>query len=106
LAKPRTCLAGGVRAPDGLEGRLVKRDYGKYLTVYFISRTDQIYFKLYAAVDRNDYHVQDLFALNPTNKEMQGATKWVLTQDVSEEFRLVLKGFLERHGYETIAKRI
>ncbi|MBW2040034.1 MAG: hypothetical protein JRI46_10675 [Deltaproteobacteria bacterium] len=39
--------------PDGFEGRLVKIDYGRSLTVYFISRTDQIYFKLYAAVDRS-----------------------------------------------------
>jgi len=39
--------------------------------------------------DRNDYHVQDLLALKPTEKEMEEATKWVLTQDVSEGFRLV-----------------
>lgn len=42
--------------------------------------------EILAALDRNDYHVQDLFALNPTDKEMQGATEWVLTQDVSEGF--------------------
>ncbi len=26
--------------------------------------------KLFAAVDRNDYHTQDLLALNPTGAEM------------------------------------
>ena len=41
--------------PDGFESRLVKKNYGKNLTVYFTGRTDQIYFKLYAAVDRDDY---------------------------------------------------
>ena len=92
--------------PDGFEKRLVRKRYGDYLTVYFTGRTDQIFFKLYAAVDRNDYHVQDLLALKPTEKEMEEATKWVLTQDVSEGFRLVLKDFLERHGYGDIAKGI
>ena len=32
--------------PPGIEGRLVKKSYGNYLAVYFISRTDQIFFKL------------------------------------------------------------
>jgi len=101
---PASQLESGL--PDGFEKRLVRKRYGDYLTVYFTGRTDQIFFKLYAAVDRNDYHVQDLLALKPTEKEMEEATKWVLTQDVSEGFRLVLKDFLERHGYGDIAKGI
>ena len=92
--------------PTGIEGRLVKKSYGNYLAVYFISRTDQIFFKLYAAVDRNDYHLQDLLALRPTEKEMEEAVRWVLTQDVSQEFRSILKDFLKKHGYGPIAKRI
>ena len=92
--------------PKGFESRLVRRVYGEYLTVYFIGRLDQIFFKLYASVDRNDYHVQDLFSLNPTGEEMESAARWVLTQDVSEEFRLVLRDFLEKHGYGAVAGRI
>jgi hypothetical protein len=92
--------------PTGIEGRLVKKSYGNYLAVYFISRTDQIFFKLYAAVDRNDYHVQDLIALHPTEKEMEEAARWVLTQDVSQEFRSLLKDFLKKHRYGPIADRI
>jgi hypothetical protein len=92
--------------PTGIEGRLVKKSYGNYLAVYFISRTDQIFFKLYAAVDRNDYHVQDLIALDPTEKEMEEAARWVLTQDVSQEFRSLLKDFLKKHRYGPIADRI
>jgi hypothetical protein len=92
--------------PSGIEGRLVKKRYGKHLSVYFISRTDQIFFKLYAAVDRNDYHVQDLIALRPTGKEMEEASRWVLTQDVSQQFRSLLKDFLKKHRYGPIADRI
>lgn len=39
-------------------------------------------------------------------KELEDAAKWVLTQDVSEPFRIILKDFLERSGYGTIAERI
>jgi hypothetical protein len=92
--------------PEGFERRLVKKVYGRYLTVYFISRIDQIHFKLYAAVDQDDYHVQDLFALKPTENEMEMAANWVVTQDVSEVFKTLLKDFLEIHNYGDIAKRI
>ncbi|MBA7605485.1 hypothetical protein ES703_12618 [subsurface metagenome] len=92
--------------PPGLADRLIRKKYGKSLSIYYISRTDQIYFKLYAAVDRNDYHTQDLFDLNPMEKELEDAAKWVLTQDVSEPFRIILKDFLERSGYGAIAERI
>jgi len=92
--------------PEGFEKRLVKKVYGQYLTVYFISRIDQIHFKLYAAVDQDGYHEQDLFALKPTESEMEVAAKWVVTQDVSEVFRALLKDFLEIHHYGDAAKRI
>jgi hypothetical protein len=92
--------------PEGFEKRLVRKVYGQYLTVYFISRIDQIHFKLYASVDQDGYHVQDLFALKPTENEMEEAAKWVVTQDVSEVFKALLKDFLEIHNYGDTAKRI
>ncbi len=92
--------------PSGIEGRLVKKGYGNFLAVYFISRTDQIFFKPYAGVDRNDYHVQDLIALRPREKEMEEVARWVLTQDVSQEFRSILKDFLKKYRYGPIAGRI
>ena len=92
--------------PEGFEKRLVKRVYGQYLTIYFISRIDQIHFKLYAAVDRGDYHVQDLVALTPIEDEIEIAAKWVITQDVSDVFKELLKDFLEVHQYGAVAKRI
>src|SRR4030042_4599721 len=92
--------------PDGFEKRLVKKGYGQYLSIYFISRIDQIHFKLYASVDQDGYHEQDLFALKPTESEMEVAAEWVVTQDVSEGFRALLKDFLEIHHYGDAAKRI
>ena len=92
--------------PEGFEERLVRKPYGESLTIYFISRIDQIHFKLYAAVDRGEYHVQDLHALKPTQEEMERAAKWVITQDVSITFKLLLKDFLEVQGYGAIAERI
>lgn len=92
--------------PDGFEERLVKKNYGQCLTIHFISRLDQIHFKLYAAVDRDDYHTQDLHSLKPNEKEIELAAKWTLTQDVSEGFKLCLKDFLTRNGYAQVAERI
>jgi len=92
--------------PHGFEERLVEKKYGNYLSIYYISRLDQIFFKLYAAVDRNDYHVDDLFQLKPTKREIEEAARWVLTQDVSIGFKTILIDFLRKHGYEDISKRI
>lgn len=92
--------------PPGFETRLVEKRYGKHLTVYFASRLDLIYLKLFAAIDRGGYHIQDLLELNPSEEEIEMAAKWVLTQDVSPEFRSLLKDFLRKHGYGKVAQRI
>ena len=92
--------------PEGLPERLVKKVYGKHLTVHFISRTDQVYFKLYASLDRGGYHVDDLFKLSPTDAELLYAGRWVLTQDVSAGFRKILLSFLRQHGYNKLAETI
>jgi hypothetical protein len=101
---PASQLESGL--PDGFEQRLIRRDYGSHLTIYYISRLDQIHFKLYAAVDRGDYHVQDLLALRPKEKEIELAARWSLTQDVSKGFQSLLKDLLEKHGYGSIAEKI
>lgn len=92
--------------PEGFGDRLVRKAYGKYLTVYFISRIDQIYFKLFASLDRAGYHVDDLFNLNPSKEEMLEAVGWVLTQDTSKEFKTKLNEFLKKKGFSDIANRI
>jgi len=92
--------------PEGFEERLVRKKYGKYLTVYFISRIDQIHFKLFASLDRGGYHIDDLFNLNPSIDEILKAAKWVLTRDNSMEFKTKLHDFLEKKELHEIIGRI
>jgi len=94
--------------PEGLERRLIERKYGTHLTLYFLDRVDQIYFKLYASIDSGpqSYHVKDLFALKPKREELEQAARWCLTQDVSEAFRQLVQDFLRRHGHGDIVDRV
>ncbi len=92
--------------PEGLQERLIPRNYGACLTAHFIGRLDQIHFKLYAAVDRGGYHTADLLALCPTDTELAQAARWTLGQDVSQEFRQLLRQLLETLGHDGIAATI
>ena len=93
--------------PIGFAGRVTWRGYGDNLTVGFISRFDQIHFKLYAAVDRmGGYHATDLEALAPTDEELLAAAAWTRTHDPSEGYLQSLKWFLQEFGYERIIGRI
>lgn len=94
--------------PEGLEKRLQQVSYGPLLTAYYISRFDQIHFKLFASVDRGpgDYHVSDLMALNPTPEEILSAARWVSGQDASPEFGKLLRDFLSQNGYADVASNI
>ena len=47
-----------------------------------------------------------LFALEPNEQEILEACKWVLTQDVSAGFKLILKDFLKKFNYNEIVERI
>jgi hypothetical protein len=86
--------------------RLIKHDIGPCLTVFFISRLDQIHFKLYASVDRGGYHIDDLMALNPETDELVQAARWSMTHDVSVGYADSLKKLLGELGYEKAAARI
>ncbi len=92
--------------PQGFLHRLIRREYGPCLVLYFAGREDLIHFKLFAAVDRDDYHVKDLLALEPTAEELLRASRWVLTQDVSPAFRAMLKDFLRKHGYGDLVHQL
>ncbi len=92
--------------PEGFAQRLVERTYGPKLTVLFISRIDQIHFKLYAAVERGGYHIDDLLQLDPTDKEIVTAAKWSQTHVVSEPYTELLKSLLLQLGYEYAASKI
>jgi hypothetical protein len=92
--------------PSGLAKRVSVHSFGEFLTVCFVSRFDQIFFKLYAAVDRGGYHTADLLALKPSTDELLAAAQWTMTHDVSDGFRMVLTSFLRETGYESVAEQL
>ena len=92
--------------PHGFAQRLHAYPVGPCLTVWFIDRLDQIYFKLFAAVDRGGYHINDLFALKPTEEELVQAANWCFTHDVSPAFRGLAIDLLVALGYETAAESL
>jgi len=89
--------------PEGLAQRLSTREYGPCLLISFISRRDQIFLKLHAAVDRDGgRHLQDLLDLAPTADELLDAAKWTRTQDPSEGFLFNLRSLLTQLGHEAL----
>jgi hypothetical protein len=93
--------------PRGFRERLTKGYLGQKLAVFYIGRLDQIHFKPYAAVDQfGSYHAADLKQLAPTDDELLQAVEWSMTHDPSEGFRVSMKLFLERFGYERLAGTI
>lgn len=94
--------------PRGLMDRVGTIQYGKNLIVHFLSRYDQIHFKLYAAADssRGSVHYQDLLDLKPTAEELESAAKWCITHDVSGEFKKILKDLLGQLGHKDAADKL
>ena len=93
--------------PDGFKDRLIKSFQGEKLTVYSVGRLDQIYFKLYAAIDQfGSYHASDLQRLLPSEEELLGAVRWAATHDPSEGFLQAAKIFLKEFGYDRLADKI
>jgi hypothetical protein len=93
--------------PEGIMERVVTRRFGQKLTIHFLSRFDQIHFKLYAAVDQGARkHLDDLQALKPTSDEIEQAARWSMTHDVSEDFKQSLKGLLNYLGFKDVAEKI
>ena len=93
--------------PEGFKERLQTKIYGQELTVHYISRVDQIHFKVYASVDSGPgRHVDDLLALKPTLAEMESAAQWVVTHDPSDEFKETLKQMLKSLKYESSSDHI
>jgi len=92
--------------PEGFSERLTKVQIGSSISVYYISRIDQIYFKLYASADRGGYHVDDLMKLEPTEKEIVEAAKWTMSHDVSLTFRGIMIDLLRRLGFDDASKEL
>ncbi len=93
--------------PAGFVERLTRQTFGDWLTVGFVSRFDQIHFKLYAAVDQSgSYHAVDLRKLEPTDEELLAAAGWTRSHDPSEGYRQGLQWFLKEFGYGHLAERV
>jgi len=92
--------------PEGLGDRLSRREFGDRLAVFFISRIDQIFFKVYASVDRGGYHVEDLHALKPSTDELVAAVEWARSHDPSDGFLMMTKSMLKQIGYPDAAERL
>lgn len=86
--------------------RLTSRAFGDRLTVHFIGRYGQIQLKLYAAVDRGGYHVEDLLKLKPTTEELVVGAAWARTHDPSEGFAMMTKSMLNQLGLNDAAERV
>jgi len=92
--------------PEGLLERTENRTYGRALVIHFLSRYDQIHFKLYAAVDQGGKHFDDLLALKPSSQELEVAARWSMTHDPSEGFRVILRDFFRRIGHDDVAAKL
>lgn len=93
--------------PEGFAERLSWETIGERLAVGFISRYDQIHFKLYAAVDQSgSYHAEDLRELHPTDAELLDAAGWTRSHDPSEGYLQGLKWFLQEFGYGHLAEKV
>jgi len=93
--------------PHGLMDRVETRTYGTNLVAHFLSRLDQIHFKVYATVDQSGgKHLDDLMALSPTSEEIEQASRWSMSQDVSEGYKMVLKDMLTQIGFANVADKL
>jgi hypothetical protein len=93
--------------PEGLQARLSSRSFGSRLVVSHISRRDQIFLKLHAAVDRDGgRHLQDLIEISPSADELLDAARWTRTQDPSEGFLTLLRSMLASLGHEDLNNKL
>jgi hypothetical protein len=96
-AGPRSLTELGL--PDGALRRAHRRVWGG-LVRHLADRRDQIFFKLYAAVDQGprSKHFEDLQRLGATRDELRAAGEWTRTHDPSEAFATELRRALRDLG--------
>jgi len=93
--------------PGGFPNRTVERRYGG-LVVHLAGHRDQVFLKLYAAVDQgpSSKHFQDLVALNPGREDLLDAARWAMTHDPSPGFRSELVKALGGLGVEDADRQL
>ena len=94
---PRSLMDLGL--PSGVLARAHRREWGG-LVLHIADRSDQIFFKLYAAVDQGprSRHFDDLRSLEPSGDELRAAARWARTHDPSEGFANELRSALREFG--------
>lgn len=95
--------------PPGMTRRWKRREYGPSLTVYFVSRLDQVHLKLLAAADprAEPRHFEDLAQrIKPAANELRAAVRWLLRRRTSSWFRRNVKRVVKALGYEEINRAI
>ena len=97
--RPTELLDQGL--PAGFMERVTTRSFGS-LVVHVAHRSDQVFFKLYAAVDQGpgSRHFADLKQLAPSPEELRDAAQWCATHDPSEGFAEMLRQALAALGVE------
>ena len=77
----------------GFEERIHWARYGG-LWFGVADRYDLLFLNLFAAADSGEtdsVNFQDLLALNPTDRELEDASEWVRSQDMSTEFKTIVE---------------
>lgn len=93
--------------PEGFLSRLIRRDYGSRLVIFYPGRFDLIHLKLFAVIDQGPgRHSADLQKLAPTPEEMQAAARWVLTQDSGGVFPSLVVEALTNLGFPHVAREL
>lgn len=94
--------------PPGFQNRLIRHDFGPVLSVFFLSRIDQIYFKLFAAADKGgpSIHFTDLARLRPTDDELVDAVVWARLHDPSVAFLDTVQAMLKAMGRAHVIHRL
>ena len=93
--------------PEGFLSRLIRRDYGPKLTIYFPDRYDLIHLKLFAVIDQGPgRHVADLLKLAGSDEELLAAARWVLTQDNGDVFPQLVREALTNLGFPHVASQL
>lgn len=96
-------------APPGMMERWERWEYGPSLTVYFVSRLDQVHLKLLAAADpqADPRHLEDLLIrIKPTAEELRAAVAWLIDRKTAPGFRGQVRRAVEALGYDNISHSI
>jgi len=92
--------------PEGIEDRLVTKEYGENLKAHYCSRIDLLFLKLNAAVDLGQKQESDVLAINPSEEEIEMAARWCLECTGRRVSAVRMEEYLGGLGYGEVAERV